>query len=417
MKILYVTAGLPYSSGQEEFFIPEITELRRRGHQLLIVPRQKMGFIGGPEAQRLLESTRALSLLSPEVLASCLRESCRRPLSSLRSLWTACARGQATKRPKNLAVFPKALWLAKVARKFGAEHIHVQWLGTTASMALMAHNLTGVPWSVTAHRWDIADNNLLMEKIRAASFIRFISNKTMALAQSLCSLAVPGKCFVLHLGVRMPDSGLVPPKGNALRRLICPANMIPVKGHKHLLEAMAMLRERRVDCELILAGGGPLKKELEKTAQSLGIAGFVRFIGRLPHDELLSLYRRGEVGIAVLPSVDLGGGEHEGIPISLVEAMAYGVPVASTETGGIPELLAGGCGMLVPAGNPEALASGIQKVLADDCLRRSFIERGRRRVQDEYAVEAVVDELEHRIESVSAESGRVVAPESRTNKA
>lgn len=400
MRIVYVTAGLPYSSGGEEFFIPEITELTRRGHRLLIVPRQKMGSIGGPEARELLGMTRALPLVAPEVAWSALSESLRHPVTCVRDFWAFCSRGGTAKRPKNLAVFPKALWLAKVAREFGAEHIHVQWLGTTASMALVAHDITGIPWSATAHRWDIADNNLLEKKIQDASFVRFISNKSMELAQSLCSFDVGAKSFVLHLGVRMPGGEFPPAVGLAARRLVCPANMIPVKGHKYLLRAMAILKERGVGCELLLAGDGPLRKSLENTAHALGISDRVRFAGRLPHVELLSLYRKGEIGIVVLPSVDLGRGEHEGIPICLVEAMAHRVPVVSTDTGGIPELLTGGCGVLVPPANPEALAGSIEKVLSDSELRHTLSVEGRRRVEEEYAVEKMVDELERRIEGV-----------------
>lgn len=399
MRIVYVTAGLPYSSGQEEFFVPEITELTRRGHRLLIVPREKLGFVSGAEARLLLGTARALPLLSPEIAWSALSEFRRRPGTCMRDLWTACSKGDVVKRAKNLAVFPKALWLASVAREFGAQHIHVQWLSTTASMALVAHHITGIPWSATAHRSDIANNNLLEEKIRDASFVRFISNKSMRLAQSFCSFDIGGKSFVLHLGVRMPEGVFPPAAGLAAHRLVCPANLKPVKGHKYLLRAMAILKERGVGCELLVAGDGSLRKDLEKMVHSLDVSDRVRFVGRLPHDELLSLYRRGEIGMVVLPSVDLGGGEHEGIPICLVEAMAHRVPVISTETGGTPELLAGGCGMLVPPANPEALAGSIEKVLSDSELRHSLTAAGRRRFEEEYAVEKVVDVLERRIEA------------------
>jgi glycosyltransferase involved in cell wall biosynthesis len=178
--------------------------------------------------------------------------------------------------------------------------------------------------------------------------------------------------------------------------------MIPVKGHKYLLEAMAILRRRQVECELVLAGDGPLRKRLEKTAQALGVADIARFVGRLSHEGLLSLYRKGEVGLVVLPSVDLGDGEHEGIPISLVEAMAHGVPVVSTETGGIPELLADGCGLLVPGGESTALADAVARGITDDGLRRDLTAKGHQRAVEEYAVEKVVDELERRIETAQA---------------
>jgi glycosyltransferase involved in cell wall biosynthesis len=401
MRIVYVTRTLPFSSSHEEFFIPEISELVRRGHRLLIVPRDTQGLLVEPEARQLLGMTRAAPLVTPEIACSAISAFLGSPATCLRDLWTACAKGDVAKRAKNLAVFPKGLWLARVAREFGAQHIHVQWLTVTAGMALVAHHITGIPWSVTAHRGDIVYNSLLEEKIRDASFVRFISFKSMRLAQSLCSFDISSRSFVLHLGVHLPEGGFPPAAGLAARRLVCPANMKPVKGHQHLLKAVAILKERGVACELLLAGDGPLRRNLERMTYSLGVADRVRFLGRLRHDELLSLYRRGEIGSVILPSVDLGGGEHEGIPVCLVEAMAYRVPVISTETGGIPELLAGGCGMLVPPVNPEALAESIERVLSDDELRRTLSANGRRRVEEEYAAEMIVDELERHIERVS----------------
>jgi glycosyltransferase involved in cell wall biosynthesis len=75
------------------------------------------------------------------------------------------------------------------------------------------------------------------------------------------------------------------------------------------------------------------------------------------------MYRRAEVDLVVLPSLDLGGGVHEGIPVSLIEAMAYGVPVISTNTGGIPELLDNGAGVMVPQADSAALAAAIVKLI------------------------------------------------------
>ena len=70
---------------------------------------------------------------------------------------------------KNILVFPKGLWLAKVARKWRADHIHAHWGLTTATMAMIASEATGIPWSLTLHRGDIAAANLLSLKTDKAA--------------------------------------------------------------------------------------------------------------------------------------------------------------------------------------------------------------------------------------------------------
>jgi glycosyltransferase involved in cell wall biosynthesis len=160
---------------------------------------------------------------------------------------------------------------------------------------------------------------------------------------------------------------------------------------------MAILRDRGVDCVLRLAGEGRVRAELQQLTGDLKLGGAVQFLGQVSHDEILSSYGRRQVGMVVLPSVDLGNNLHEGIPVCLMEAMAYGIPVVSTTTGGISELLCDGAGMLVPPKDPVALADAIEQVLRDPALRRSLAEKGRIRVQESFSVQSVVPALLARI--------------------
>jgi glycosyltransferase involved in cell wall biosynthesis len=89
-------------------------------------------------------------------------------------------------------------------------------------------------------------------------------------------------------------------------------------------------------------------------------------------------------------------GEHEGIPVSLLEAMSVGVPAIGTETGGMPALLGEGAGLLVPERDAEALASALERVLVDEELRAELGAAGRRRVEERFDVEVVAAELERR---------------------
>jgi glycosyltransferase involved in cell wall biosynthesis len=298
---------------------------------------------------------------------------------------------------KNLAVYPKGLWLAGVARKWRADHIHAHWISTPATMAMIAGAVAGIPWSCTAHRVDISHDNLLRQKIARATFARFISRSGVAMAASLGATPPSDKTAVIHVGVAIPDQAPCPAAAEDPRTLLCPANLYPVKGHAHLIRAMAILRDRSVDCVLQIAGEGVLRSELEQLAGDLRLGGVVQFLGQVSHDAILSSYGRREIGMVVLPSVDLGNNLHEGIPVSLMEAMAYGIPVVSTTTGGISELLCEGAGMLVPPQDPTALADAIERVLGDPALRRGLVEKGRIRVQESFSVQSVVPALLARI--------------------
>lgn len=395
MRLVYVTSSLPHGLG-EAFILPEVLELGRQGHEVWVVPMHPRGRIVHAEALQLGERAVVQRLLSLEVLRGALREFLRSPVRALRALALLL-----TWKPrhllKNLGVYPKGLWLGGLVRRLGVEHVHAHWAATTASMAMVAAEVSGIPWSFTAHRWDIVENNLLARKCRHASFARFISQSGLELAQRR-EVVCEDKARVLHMGIRLPThvtyeaAGTKGSDGEFLT-LLCAANLIPVKGHTYLIQAIAHLVNEGKKVRLLLAGDGELRWALEAQATHLGLGGWVVFLGHVPHEKLLELYGQGRVDVFVLPSVDLGGGLTEGIPVSLMEAMSFGIPVIATETGGIPELLGDGAGLLVPPKDPEALAEAIARLATDPDLRRTLGERGRKRVEEGFSVEAVARRL------------------------
>jgi len=107
----------------------------------------------------------------------------------------------------------------------------------------------------------------------------------------------------------------------------------------------------------------------------------------------LQIYREVPVSVVALASTDLGRGVHEGIPVALMEAMAYGIPVVATSTGGTPELVKPGTGLLVPPADPLALANALQILLEDRTLLRQIGERARQHVRETHDIARVVSEL------------------------
>jgi glycosyltransferase involved in cell wall biosynthesis len=208
----------------------------------------------------------------------------------------------------------------------------------------------------------------------------------------------------------------IPPLASCKRTegavVLCPADLLEVKGHRYLLNGWRLLLDRGINAELWLAGDGNLRDELVQLAEHLGITARVKFLGTVAHPALLELYAKGLISTAVLASVDLGHGCHEGIPVSLVEAMSYGVPVIATNTGGIPELIVSGTGMLVPARDPAALANAMERILSDRSFAEETGEKGRRHIIETRDVASIAATLETWFSGQADDFARALVTES-----
>jgi len=168
----------------------------------------------------------------------------------------------------------------------------------------------------------------------------------------------------------------------------------PLKGLATLLEAMASVRDQR-PAELLVVGRPSRNGEVKRTIDRFGLGRTVRFVSRVSDVELVRLYAEAEV--AVVPSL------YEGFSFPAVEAMACGVPVVATTGGALPEVIGadGESGLLVPPGDPPALAAAIGCALDDAGLRRRLGAQGRERVGERFswrrAAEATVHEYERLI--------------------
>lgn len=390
--LVYVTATMPFGP-EEQFLVAEARELVRQGCRILIVPRSPKGRLFNQDAAALLHCSLRRSLLSPSVLVLGVLEGLKHPRATARVLALLAKSRGVSVAVRNALVVAKGLWLARVARRWRADHIHVHWGRTTATMALIASEMSGIPWSLTLHRNDIAEPNLLTIKMHKALFTRFISRSGMDIARSVGALGPPDRLCVIHMGVHLPESSPVAIDDRTEFLALCPAHLYPVKGHRFLIEAISLLKDRGLACSLWIAGRGHLLETLRQQVVALGIEDRIKFCGPVPHERVLEWYAERRVDVVVLPSVDLGRHEHEGIPVSLMEAMAYRIPVVSTATGGIPELVGEGAGLMVRPEDPKALADALEQLMLDPGLRLQVGSAGRRRIQSEYTIEGVTADL------------------------
>ncbi len=395
MHLIYVTAALPFSSG-ETFFVPEIAELQRRGVRVTVVPIRPGPSVIHADTENLMGITIAAPLISLSIIRDAMAEIARTPALTFRAAMLISKSRNLRIFLKNLIVFPKGLWMARVARLQGADHIHAHWASTSATTALIASVVSGIPWSFTAHRWDIPENNLLDIKAQSARFVRTIDVQGKRELETLIERHLD-KLRVIHIGV---SAGQTIPKSTARPRrglqVLIGARFVEVKGHRYAVEAMAKLKAAGVDVSLDLAGDGPLKKDIEKYAGQLDVLDRIHFHGIVDHQELLTQLRDHQWDVALLPSI-LTKESKEGIPVFLIEAMAAGVPVVAANTGGIPELLDNGAGILIPQRDAEAIAITLARLATDGDLRLQLREKSLLRVRDQFTIESSVSALQQAI--------------------
>ena len=158
------------------------------------------------------------------------------------------------------------------------------------------------------------------------------------------------------------------------------ASLTEAKDHVTLLRAFSRVLESVPAAQLLVAGQGPLKDQIIAETESLGIEEHVHFLGvRRDIPELLQLF-----DIFTLSSLI------EGLPISLLEAMASSCPIVATRIPGVDELVDENSGILVPHSNPEELAAALSRVLLDDELARDLGNGGRQRILDEFSFEGMI---------------------------
>lgn len=362
MKLAYITASFPFGEG-ETFLIPEIEALKEHVNRIIVIPlfpRGRPRTEWSPMAPTVLVLNE--KLISLPVLWSAIKTSIRHPVRTYSAL--RCIVKLPVKHIlKNCAVIPKAIWLVGQIERQGITHIHAHWAGTSSTMAMLASKISGVSWSFTCHRWDIYENNLLSLKSNSAQFARFISRRGM---EDAVRLGVKQcRAMIVPMGVGSVYSLAPKNRRNDVPVILCAANLLEVKGHRYLLEALSLLQSEGIQAKLKLAGEGPLRVELEAMTKSLGLIANVEFLGHLAQKELFQLYESRCVDLVVLPSINLGDGYHEGVPVCLMEAMSFGIPVISTKTGSIEELLDPSLGLTVPDQSPEALAKAIFSLLSN----------------------------------------------------
>jgi colanic acid/amylovoran biosynthesis glycosyltransferase len=178
-----------------------------------------------------------------------------------------------------------------------------------------------------------------------------------------------------------------------LLRLLQVCRFIEKKGLDVTLRVVRRLKDQGVPIQLVLAGGGPEEARLRRLASELGLAREVQFAGFVSGSDLEGLFCSSNIFIH--PSRVTSGGDREGIPNSLLEAMSFGLPVVSTRHSGIPEAITHGVnGMLSDRCETEALVADIRRLLEKGILYERISVNARRTIKDRFSTTRCIEQLE-----------------------
>ena len=287
-----------------------------------------------------------------------------------------------------------AAWLGPLLVKQGIRHVHCHFAGIAARTAYWLKEFYGIRYSFTGHANDIfceTDFPVTVEDlVREAAFVVTVTDFSRELLRNRC----PSRAAKIHRvynGIDLsafPESNPSPGKPYILSVGRC----IEKKGYADLIDACAILRDRGIEFECIIAGGGPLEESLRMRVAQHGLEGVVTMAGPLPQEEVRRLLAG--ANLFVLACAREAEGGMDNFPTVIVEAMASGVPVVSTRLAGVPEMVRDGeNGLLVDERQPEALADAIEQILANPDLGRRYGLEGKSMAIAQFSADETVRQL------------------------
>ena len=399
LRVAYVVTHYPRLA--QTFISEEVRALRAAGVEVVTtsVNRPEPSDVAGPEGRREEAATLYLKSVGALAAARAVLAALRRGPGAVLAVWWALV-GPARFDVRAVIVrtvhVVEGVLLWSHCRRIGVRHLHAHFGGGTSNAAWCAVELARRietdrwTWSMTIHGpHDFMNERdcLFDRKAASASFLVAISDFTRSQLLRNIDPADWPKVRVIRCGVDLEAYALRPEHApSPVPNLLMVGRLAPEKGHVVLVEALALLAKRGVVADAQIVGGGPFRDEIEDAARRAGVAEHVHLLGERPPAEVRALLT--EADVFCLPSFA------EGLPVAMMEAMAIGTPVATTFISGIPELAVDGrTAAVVPAGDAEAFADGVERLLADPAHAREMAVAARRRVEERHDLHTNVAQL------------------------
>jgi glycosyltransferase involved in cell wall biosynthesis len=280
--------------------------------------------------------------------------------------------------------FLLAGYLSFKIKKSNFDHIHSPFLTGSATIALFLSQLLNIPFSFTMHASNIfVDPIMLGKKLKLCKNAVTISEYNKKYLIQKYGAYLNAKVQVIHCGIDVQyfrQQNVVKEKPSLILSV---GQLTKRKGFKYLLKAAQLLKKRGLVFKLVIVGDGEDANYLYKLAENLNILDVTNLIGRQEQNKIKRLLNKATA--FVLPSIVTNDGGREGIPVALMEAMSMEVPVISTKTVGIPELIDDRKnGFLVNEKDEKDLSNAIEKLLKNEKLAKEMGKAGRTKVNQEF---------------------------------
>ncbi len=289
-----------------------------------------------------------------------------------------------------------ALYFAQFFARSSVDHVHVHFANRAAHTAVFLKEISGIPFSVTAHGQDfmkdLGSDDLLREICAAAEFVAAETDYSRDLLRQRC----PNSAAKIHRVYNGIDLERFPAprscNGNRIAQIVSVGRLVAFKGFEDLVDACAELARRGIDFVCDIIGDGPLRETLQARIELLDLSSRVNLLGSLSQGAVLEKLQAAD--LFALASTTDAHGATDVFPTVILEAMASARPVVSTRLAGIPELVVDGqTGMLAPPGDSTALAHALEQLLRDPELRLRFGHAGRERVEQHFRIAQTVAPL------------------------
>jgi glycosyltransferase involved in cell wall biosynthesis len=296
--------------------------------------------------------------------------------------------------------FLQAGFIAQTALASGRiRHLHAHFAHTSTTVTMLASQLSGLPFSFTAHAKDIYlselnPGDLLNIKLKRA---KLIATCTKANEQHLHEVEPhSAPIHTIYHGLDTKQFAPLEKVSTPKPIVLSVGRFVEKKGYKYLVEACRILKDKGLEFECHIVGGGD-SEPVKSLIQQLQLTDTVIIHSAVTQEELRHIYQRATIFALACQIIE--SGDRDGIPNVMAEAMAMELPIVSTDISGIPELVDHRVdGLLVPQKNATALAAALAELLHDAALRERLGQAARAKICRIFDAEITVVELYQRLQ-------------------